>query len=459
MAQSEGPHPSADDGHGSCYGVCAGIVPPHVLEAVAKSEVLAKDIRDSARDTLEFMYGVLGDREHDADGLHHPEDWPDVSHIHGPGVHMPEHDEHGQSVLSGASTDASGAPTLAGYRLNDYSPEALAARAAAWRATFADLARQGHSNTAPHQMSDGPKRRVYDLENQSRSLLPGKLRRSDADDTGATSAAAADPVVNDAFDGLGSVWRFFAEHFHQDSFDNRGAALLASVHVERALANAFWNRRQMAFGDGNALLRNFHSTLDIVGHELAHAVVQYSSGLRYRGASGALNEHCADVFACLLEQWRARQTPQQANWLVGEECVWTAFKGIALRSMKAPGTAYSDPVLGKDPQPDHMSRYRKLPETPQHDMGGVHINSGIPNRAFYLFATAFDSPSWEGPGWIWYCAMLNAKPDSTFEQFAALTLKYADIAGAAYHGPLKAAWVKVGVLKEEAETETNEKEG
>ena len=108
------------------------------------------------------------------------------------------------------------------------------------------------------------------------------------------------------------------------------------------------------------------------------------------GESGALNEHISDAFGSLVKQRALSQTADQADWLIGAGLLTSNVNGVALRSMKAPGTAYDDPVLGKDPQPDHM---RDFVHTNQ-DNGGVHINSGIPNKAFYL-AAAIGGNAWE----------------------------------------------------------------
>ncbi len=91
----------------------------------------------------------------------------------------------------------------------------------------------------------------------------------------------------------------------------------------------------------------------------------------------------SDVFGSLVKQYQLQQTAGEADWLIGQGLLTENVKGIALRSMKAPGTAYDDPVLGKDPQPAHMKDYVNTVS----DNGGVHINSGIPNHAFYVVAT------------------------------------------------------------------------
>ena len=131
----------------------------------------------------------------------------------------------------------------------------------------------------------------------------------------------------------------------------------------------------------------------------------------------------SDVFGSLIKQRVLKQTAQQADWLIGEGLFTSAVNGKALRSMKAPGTAYSDPVLGDDPQPDHMSRYVNT----YNDNGGVHINSGIPNRAFQLAAEALGGYAWEKAGRIWYETLRDSalRPNTGFRRFARLTVSAA----------------------------------
>ena len=153
------------------------------------------------------------------------------------------------------------------------------------------------------------------------------------------------------------------------------------MHYGRDYDNAFWNGERMVFGDGDGeVFQGFTGSLDVIAHELAHGVVEDEGELLYRGQSGALNESISDVFGVLAEQHREGQTADQANWLIGEGMFTDAVQGRALRSLAAPGTAYDDDVLGKDPQPAHMRDFVPTRE----DNGGVHINSGIPNHAFYL---------------------------------------------------------------------------
>lgn len=201
----------------------------------------------------------------------------------------------------------------------------------------------------------------------------------------------------------------------------------------------------MVFGDGdNDLFRDFTIPVDVIGHELTHGVTQYTANLDYQGQSGALNESVSDVFGVLIKQYALGQTADQADWLIGADLLGPNVTGKALRSMKAPGTAYDDDVLGKDPQPAAMKDYVHTTD----DNGGVHINSGIPNHAFYLFATAVGGKAWERAGQVWYDVLTggNLAKDAQFADFASLTIAAAHARfGAGEHEAAVKAWTQVGI--------------
>ena len=113
----------------------------------------------------------------------------------------------------------------------------------------------------------------------------------------------------------------------------------------------------------------------------------------------------SDVFGSLIKQYSLKQDASHADWLIGAGLLAAGVKGVALRSMKAPGTAYNDPVLGRDPQPAHMKDYIHTTD----DNGGVHLNSGIPNHAFYLAAIAIGGNAWDVAGRIWYETLRDPK--------------------------------------------------
>jgi Zn-dependent metalloprotease len=241
---------------------------------------------------------------------------------------------------------------------------------------------------------------------------------------------------------------------------DNGLALLGSVHYTPADSpagynNAYWNgnSNQMVFGDGDHIAFDYLTdSLDVIGHELSHGFVEYSSPLGYQGQSGALNESCADIFGSMAEQWHTRQTIDDADWNLGQTLFPIAFTGSCLRTLKA-GKAYADdPVFGTDPQPKHMKDLYTEPG----DNGGVHINSGIPNHAFYLAAKALGGYSWERAGKVWYRTMTSGRipVDCDFETFARVTVDVAgegEFEGMEVREAVRAAWEQVGVSVSPAE--------
>jgi Zn-dependent metalloprotease len=173
----------------------------------------------------------------------------------------------------------------------------------------------------------------------------------------------------------------------------------------------------------------------------------------YTNQSGALNESISDVFGSLVKQYAMKQTADQADWLIGAGLFLDNGKvqgsngqPPALRSMKAPGTAYTSQIIGNDPQPATMSGYVDTAE----DNGGVHTNSGIPNHAFYLVASALGGNAWERAGQIWYDTIQDKQLSSTanFVQFAGQTAINATHRfgnNSAEYNAVVAAWTKVGV--------------
>ncbi|MFE6283554.1 M4 family metallopeptidase [Streptomyces sp. NPDC057877] len=283
-----------------------------------------------------------------------------------------------------------------------------------------------------------PHRTIYDA--QRRTGLPGKKVRGEGD------APGKDATVNRAYAGLGATFELLTKAYGRDSIDGSGLPLDATVHYDEDYNNAFWNGEQMVFGDGDGeIFLDFTIAIDVIGHELAHGVTQYTANLTYFGQPGALNESVSDVFGALIKQYTLGQTAEEADWLIGAGLLAPRVTGEALRSMKAPGTAYDDDVLGKDPQPATMDDYVRT----GRDNGGVHINSGIPNHAFYLAATALGGNAWEKAGQVWYDVLTGGelKEDALFTDFATLTVRAARArygAGAELDAVTK-AWEQVGV--------------
>ncbi|NJN35465.1 MAG: M4 family metallopeptidase, partial [Saprospiraceae bacterium] len=181
--------------------------------------------------------------------------------------------------------------------------------------------------------------------------------------------------VNAAHENAGIIRAYFKNQLGWDSIDGNAMDMLVNVHYLVRYNNAFWDGEEMTFGDGDGVnFSGFARALDVSGHEIAHGVIQFTSGLVYKGQSGALNEHFADVFGVAIQQFHLKQTAKTTNWLVGESVLIGKHKGKAIRSMKTP----SDPAVVLMPQPDHMDKIYNGKD----DNGGVHINSGIPNKAF-----------------------------------------------------------------------------
>ncbi|MCW2850941.1 MAG: peptidase thermolysin [Nocardioides sp.] len=266
--------------------------------------------------------------------------------------------------------------------------------------------------------------------------LPGDVVRSPGD------PASGDPAVDEAAVGVTGSLALFEEVYGRSSYDGAGATVSLTVHYGRDYANAFWDGTQLVFGDGDGeVFDRFTKPVDVLAHELTHAVTEHTAGLEYQGQSGALSESVSDVFAACLKQRLLAQTPLEADWLIGEGLFLPGVQARGLRDMANPGTAYDDPALGRDPQPAHLDDYVETTD----DNGGVHLNSGIPNRAFHLAALGIGGTSWDGAGRVWYAALtggqVTARTD--FAGFAAATVAAARELGGVEH--VEAAWAQVGV--------------
>lgn len=282
----------------------------------------------------------------------------------------------------------------------------------------------------------GLRRTIYTADHTQH--LPGKLIGGEGDDDRMKDEDAAR-----AYKGLGDTYNFYKSAYNRNSIDNRGMRLDATIHFGDGYDNAFWNGTQMVFGDGDGkIFNNFTISVDVIGHELTHGVTQHECNLTYQGQSGALNESMSDVFGSLIKQWTFSQTADAADWLIGQGLL---VHGGALRSMKAPGTAYKDdPNIGNDPQPADMNGYVETDD----DNGGVHLNSGIPNHAFYLTAKALGGHAWEQAGKIWYAALPTLPENATFQQAADLIYNAAvGLYGTNSHqaDAVGDAWAQVGL--------------
>jgi bacillolysin len=207
------------------------------------------------------------------------------------------------------------------------------------------------------------------------ATIPGTL----VSDTDTNFNAASQAPAVDAHANTEIVYNYYKNNFNRNSFDNGGATMKSTVNYREYSSepfnNAFWNGSQMVYGDGDGVyLGPVGSALDVVAHEFTHAVTDNTANLVYEYQPGALNESFSDVFGYLIEG-------QTTDWLMGEDCYTPGTAGDAFRSLQDP-TLYD--------QPAHMNDYQNLPNTEAGDWGGVHINSGIPNKAFYLAATTIN---------------------------------------------------------------------
>lgn len=288
--------------------------------------------------------------------------------------------------------------------------------------------------------SDEDGSKVIYSANNTESLPGTKVRADGAPPTG-------DDAVDEAYDSTGQIYQLFADHFGRASINGDDSTVTVTVHYGTDYDNAFWDGKELVFGDGDGkVFGRFTKPPDILYHEFTHGVTQFTAGLTYKNQSGALNESVSDCFASMGKQWLNGQSVDEADWLIGAGLFLPDIHARALRSLKAPGTAYDDPRIGKDPQVSSMSDYVDTSE----DNGGVHINSGIPNHAFYLAATSIGGNSWEGAGRAWYAALTGGEvtADTDFAGFARATVSAAqrvfgdDSAEAA---AVRAAWDEVGV--------------
>jgi Zn-dependent metalloprotease len=307
------------------------------------------------------------------------------------------------------------------------------------------LRSERHSHAIDLQAAAGNgKRERFVFDAGGTEALPGALARAEG------AGAVRDAAVNEAYENVGITLEFFSKVFGRDSLDGSGMDVSASVHWGAQFANAMWTGRQMLFGDGDGVqVRGFTHCLDIVAHELTHAVTQHAvrgglgivkrqGKLDLAGEAGALNESFSDVFASLVKQWHRKQDAGRADWLVGEG-VFAPEVGRAVRSLKAPGDRRQ--TYGGDDQVRDMSGFVAG--------GDVHANSGIPNHVFYLVATELGGHAWEHAGRVWYDALARLKPKATFVEAAHATAESAGrlfgTASREQHA-VQSAWRKTAVI-------------
>jgi Zn-dependent metalloprotease len=258
--------------------------------------------------------------------------------------------------------------------------------------------------------------------------LPGTMVRKEG------QSATSDATVNAAYDNAGVCYNFYKTKFNRDSYDGKGAGMVSTVHYEVDFNNAFWNGEQMVYGDGDGVVfSDLASDLSVVCHELTHAVVQYTAGLRYFRESGALNEGFADIMGSSADIFNHTNCIFENQWQIGYEC----YAEGALRYMN-------------NPTQDGVS-YDYYPErfTGIADNGGVHLNSGIANLAYVLLAQGGVHPRQKTTFWVQGVGL--AKAEQIF--YGALTnymLRTSDFLGTRFATELSAD--KLGYSKAEIQS-------
>lgn len=286
--------------------------------------------------------------------------------------------------------------------------------------------------------SDNAAREVYDAGGEK--LEPGEHGEKARFEG---EAPTGDRDVDTVYDYTGNVRQFYKEVFGRNSIDDNGMKFVSRVNYGQNFQNAYWDGTEMTYGkpDASSPFRTF-VLQDVTGHEITHGVSQYESNLGHYGQAGALNESMSDVFGELVNQWAHHEKATDSHWLIGEGIWKSSINGRGLRDMLHPGTAYNDKKIGKDPQGADMDHYVQTTK----DNGGVHVNCGIPNKAFAEFATAIGGYAWEEAGHVWYQARQDAGSNPSFAQFAEATIEAAQKLG--FEGDvakLEHAWADVGV--------------
>lgn len=326
------------------------------------------------------------------------------------------------------------------------SGDGLAEEAARTQLHFAELANRKMVYSGlktlikkPANTGSNRNRLVYSMDGYTDDRrMPGRLVLDEL-----SGACSDDADLNACFTNAGTVYDFLKDVLGWDSLDGKGMDLISSGHFGQRYNNAFWNGRQMAYGDGDGYtFRSLHSSLDVAAHEMGHGIIDNTCRLIYKGQSGALNESLADVYGVTIEQWKVKVSSARATWLLGEGVIGPASTAKALRSFTKDPAYQGDRIFGTDPQPKHMSGYIHTSE----DNGGVHLNSGIPNHAYYLFCMKLGGASYDRPIRVWHAAMKRLWFWHGFGSMAKQTIRAAqEMYGADVAQAAREAWAEVGI--------------
>ena len=308
---------------------------------------------------------------------------------------------------------------------------------------------------------DPPKavnRKVFTLSNKVSSRIEdAQLLRGEGDDS------SGDAAVDKCYEFFGDAFKFFYEVFNRNSIDDKGLMLIGLVHYGTHVPNANWDNtlKLLWFGDGflkdpyddtkpapsyKGYFGSFSKSIEIVAHELMHGITNALTSLNYYGESGALSEHLSDAFGLMVKHYTLKQKVDEADWLLGQDIILPELPHMAFRSFKNPGSAYRLPGdAGHDEQVAKMKDYKNI----KNEDGGAHINSGIPNHAFYLAAIKIGGYSWEKLGRVWWKTLKEGDIPKfcKFKQFALKTVDFAREEGDNVQNAITEAWQAVGVLQ------------
>lgn len=267
-------------------------------------------------------------------------------------------------------------------------------------------------------------RNTYTANNGS--SLPGTLLRTEG------SGNTGNTAVDNAHNFAGTTYDYYSTQQGRDSYNGAGATLTSTAHYSTNYDNAYWSGTQMVYGDGGTYFFPLSGSVEVVGHELTHAVTEYSAGLIYSGESGGLNEAMSDIMGVTIDSYSRGWVVDANTWKVGETIAKPAL-GAALRFMDNP------PLDGVS-----IANYAQYTSSTD-----VHYSSGIANKAFYLMVQdpALDIQQAAN---IWYRALtVYMTPSTNFAGARTATTSAAtDLfgSGSAAVTAVGNAWTAVGVV-------------
>lgn len=304
------------------------------------------------------------------------------------------------------------------------------------KATIRMHKRAGNPSLAHNRFVDGGASSIEVYDCGGSESRPGTKARFEGE------PATGNADVDNAYNFTVAVRKYYSEVHGRNGIDAHGMKMVSSVNYGQGYNNAYWDGHQMTYGKGDQSIFASFVILDVCGHEISHGVTEFEAQLRYWKQAGALNESHSDIFGKMIEAYSKNQPVEQIDWVLGRGIFMPGIKGEGIRNMLKPGTAYNDPKLGKDPQPDRMSKYNNT----SSDNGGVHYNSGIINRAFALFAISLGGYEWKKAAKIWFAARASAGSNPSFANHAFHTLEACKALGtAADVKKLSDAWDAVEV--------------